>query len=101
MRYSIGQHVAKAVFSAIFQSNILYGAQLWGQTTCGKVDKLQKLQNKAVRIINFKERDSDVIPLYKKLNVLTIEQTVRYYNILFVYDALNKELLVHNQLSSK
>ena len=55
-------------------------------------NQISRLQNKAVRMINFKRRDAPVDELYKSTNVLKISDQVNLLNALFTHDALLKKL---------
>ena len=49
IRHYINMKTLSMVYHGIFSSLLLYGSQIWGQ-----ISKMEKLQNKALRIINFK-----------------------------------------------
>ena len=48
---------------------VKYGSQIWGQSNQA-VSKMEKLQNKALRIINFEPLRYSVNPLYNKCEIL-------------------------------
>ena len=51
--------------------------------------KIQALQDKAVRIINFKANNYDIGELYENSKILRISDYIKLLNCLFVGDALN------------
>ena len=53
IRHYINVKTLSMVYHGIFSSLFLYGSQIWGQSN-QSVSKMEKLQNKALRIINFK-----------------------------------------------
>ena len=53
--------------------------------------KLTKLQNKALKVINFQSSDSPTGPVYKGNKVLKITDFINYKNALFVRNTLKKE----------
>ena len=53
IRHYINSKTLSMVYHGIFSSLLLYGSQIWGQSN-QSVSKMEKLQNKALRIINFK-----------------------------------------------
>ena len=50
-----------------------------------------KLQNKALKVINFQSSDSPTGPLYQRNKVLKIADFINYKNALFVRNTLKKE----------
>ena len=56
-------------------------------------EKLSSLQNKAIRIINFKQQDFPVNELYYANGILKIKDYIHLINFLFVTDVLSNESL--------
>lgn len=54
-----------------------------------KIDKLQKLQNYAARIITLASKRDRITPLLKKLNWLTVEKFIEYRLITMIYKCIN------------
>ena len=79
------------IYHGIFSSILMYNCQIWGQTN-GIVKKLQILQNKALRVINFQPYHSHVIPLFKDNEILKIADNVNLQNFLFAHDSLCNNL---------
>ena len=48
------------VYHSLFGSNLLYDAQLWGQTNFANQNSIQVLQNRAIRKIGFKKPNESV-----------------------------------------
>ena len=69
----------------------MYGSQIWGQHN-GIVKKLQILQNKALRIMNFSPFRSKATPLFKQCNILKIADNISLQNFLFAHDCINNKL---------
>ena len=63
---------------------MIYACQVWGL----KATDLQPLENKAIRIINFKLREAPTTPLYKINKILKIENYVSLLNCIFVKNSL-------------
>ena len=55
VRHFVKHETLVMIYYGIFSSILIYSSQIWGQTN-GIVKMLQILQNKALRIINFKPR---------------------------------------------
>ena len=77
---------------SIFNSHLIYDCQVWSQSeNCLK--KLSSLQNKAIRIINFKQQDLPVNKLYNANGILKIQDYIHLINFVFVEDVLSNESL--------
>ena len=63
-------------YHGIFSSLLLYGSQIWGQSN-QSVSKMEKLQHKALRIINFKPLIYSVNPLYNKYEILKFGDSIK------------------------
>ena len=56
IRHYINEKTLSIVYHGIFSSLLLYGSQIWEQSN-QSVSKMEKLQNKALRIINLNPLD--------------------------------------------
>ena len=74
----------KALAEGLILSKVGYCISLWGTTTNGILDKIQKVQNKVVRTV-FGKRDyraESLTTLYKSLKWLKIKETRKYHDII-------------------
>ena len=71
----------------MFHSHLIYSSQIWGQNNT-ILRKLEPLQNKALRIINFKNNEYNVNELYKTNKILKIADYIKLLNCLFVGDVI-------------
>ena len=94
VRHYVSNIELKSIFHAIFTSHLNYGCQIWGLENTIQVKQVGKLQNKAMRIINFQEFQAPANPLYVKCEVLKLCDMVKLNNCLFVHDYLNNALPV-------
>ena len=91
LRHYVPKFLLKKTYYSIFNSHLIYACQVWGQNeNCLK--KLSSLQNKAKRIINFKQ-DFSVNELYNVNEILKIKDYIHLNNFLFVKDVLSNESL--------
>ena len=82
------------VFKAIFQSKLNYCNNIWASTYNNRIAKLQKLQNKAIRIcLNLKQTDH--IDYNKK--ILIIKSITIYQFVIYMYK--RKHNLLHSTLA--
>ena len=64
-----------------------YTCQVWGQNEA-KVKQISELQDKALRIINFKRKNHPVSKLYKSNQILKLTDYIKLLNFMFVKDTL-------------
>ena len=92
IRHYVPNNTLRNIYFAIFSSILTYGSQVWGQTLNKHILRIQKIQNKAIRIISFADFKDSSTPLYHKLNILKLEDHVNLQNFLFVHNSLNGSL---------
>ena len=66
--------VLKTVYRSLVESHFRYGNIMWGTCEENLLTKLQKMQNRAARIITKSDYDTDVGPLIDKLGWKTIRE---------------------------
>ena len=79
------------IYYGIFSSLMRYGSQIWGQHNSA-VKKIQIVQSKALRIMNFTSLRASSTPLFRKCNILKLSDIVNLQNFLFAYDSLQGNL---------
>ena len=77
-----------------FSSILTYDYQTWGQhrilnANIKRITKLTKLQNKALRIINFADFHAPSSPLYKTPQILKLKDLITLNNFLYVHNCLS------------
>ena len=90
IRHYVETKQLRSIYFAIFSSIMTYGSIIWGQTANISVKRIQIIQNKAIRIINFSPFNSPTAILYRKSNILKFSDYVKLQNFLLVHDNLNK-----------
>ena len=77
------------IYHGLVQSHLDYCSAVWG--SCGKVlyNKLQKLQNRAARVLTFSNYDADAPQLLKRLNWDNLETRGQILKAKMVYKSLN------------
>ena len=80
------------IYYAIFNSHLIYGCQIWGQHKSQLLEKLNIIQNKALRIINFKSPRDHADPLYHHSKILKLNDHISLMNCLFAYDQHKQNL---------
>ena len=91
IRHYLSQETLTCIYYAIFNSHLIYGCQIWGQTK-RTTQKLFTLQETALRLMNFKKQGFNTNPLFYENKILKLHDYVTFLNSLFVYD-FYKDLL--------
>ena len=71
---------------------INYGCEIWGQKQNKIVEVIERTQNKALRILNFKGPQELVDNLYKDSKINKLKSIIIKANCRFVYDQLKNNL---------
>lgn len=74
----------KLYFSFVY-CHLLYGIEVYANTSKSIIDRLVKLNNKLIRILFNKKRDTHSCELYKSLNILPIPKLHELQLLLFVH----------------
>ena len=90
IRHYVDKKSLVNVYYAIFSSILSYGSQIWGQHHNQYVNHIIKIQNKAMRIINFRNNRTSSSELYKNSNILKFKDQITIANYLLVHDSLNR-----------
>ena len=81
----------KSVYYAIFESHLNYACTVWGQNI-NTINRLFILQKKALRIINFKDRNAHSTPLFVDLNIIKLPDKIKIENCLFINKYVHQKL---------
>ena len=92
IRHYVSVTTLRNIYFGIFSSLLTYGSQIWGQFCNKHICRLQRIQNKALRIINFANFRDPSTPLYHKSEILKISDHIKLQNFLFVHNALRGDL---------
>ena len=87
----IPQQTLLQLYHSLVHSHLAYGIAIWGSTHTTYLQKLQNLQNRALKVVRNVPFLSSPKPLYKKLNIMTIHDTFKHKVAKFVYKC-NKTL---------
>ena len=77
----------------------MYESQIWGQIENSTVKRIIRLQNKALRVINFAHFYASSDIFYKNSKILKFSDNIKLLNLFFIYDNLRSKLpLVLNKI---
>ena len=92
IRYFVPYETLCSIYHAIFNSHLTYSSLIWGYITEELKNRIQVLQNKALRIIHFKKQRESAGPLYFKSNILPINDQIKLQHCLLALDHQRKLL---------
>ena len=72
LRHHLPSDVLKTVYYSLFDKHLCYACEVWGQSNSDILVMVQRAQNKALRIINFKEERHPSEPLFTKTKILNL-----------------------------
>ena len=70
--------------------DFLYASQIFGQINNQSINKIQILQNKALRILTFKPARTSPGSVFKECKILKLADNIKLQNVLFAYVLLRK-----------
>ena len=87
----LSKEMLQKVYLSCIQPYTEYGCTVWGNCSSGLKNKIQRLQNRAARIIlnNFDYENFNGIDLVKSLNWLSFEERFKYLTCVLVYKAIH------------
>ena len=91
VRDFVNANILKSIYYALFESYINYACIIWGQNI-STINRLCILQKKALRIINFKERNARSSPLFHCSKIIKIADKFKIENCLFISKYTNNKL---------
>jgi len=90
IRHFVDTHTIKSIYFALFNSHLSYGCLSWGCNNSNS-KRLFVLQKKAVRLMEFAQRDSPSNPIFHNLEILKLEDLVKVESCLFINKSINKQ----------
>ena len=92
LRYYVNSCLLQTVYFANFESIPRYGIQDWGQNKYQAIKDIETIQEKTIRILNFKSKNDSVNPLFKNSKIMKMKDILTFNNCLFVYDQINEAI---------
>ena len=91
LRYNTSRKNCLMVYNAIFHSHLITACNAWGLTTEENISKIEVLQKKCMRILNFAPFNAHTNQLFIDLQVIKVRDLIKSYQLRFVFDHfLNK-----------
>ena len=93
LRHHLPSDILKTVYYSLFDTHLRYACQVWGQSNSDILVMVQRAQNKALRIINFKEGRHPNESLFTERKILVILiNIITSNNCMLVFHHLNSSL---------
>jgi len=92
IRHYVPIDTLKSIYFSIFNSHLIYGLQIWCMSTNTLKSKITTLQNKALRIINFRVYREHANPLYNRSKILKLDDYCTVLNCMFTYDIIKNHI---------
>ena len=86
LRYYLQYNTLISIYYALFNSHVDYCIQNLGFSNQASIEKIEKLQNKALRITHFKGPRDPTRPLYERCKILPIRKLLKQKHCLFAFD---------------
>ena len=71
------------------ESRLRYCNVVWGNCGSPFIEKLQRLQNRAIQLISKESESADLSKLFTDLSILNIQQLIDFNTTNMVYDSVN------------
>ena len=92
VRHYVPKEVLHNIYHGIFSSILNYGSIIWGQKSTNHIKRIENIQNKAIRTMNFVARNTQTNILYKNSKILKFTDQIKVKNFLLVHDSINGQL---------
>ena len=75
------ENARKAIYYALFHSNIIYCLPIWSSTTQKNLKKIVIMQKAAIRIVGGHFYNAHTEPIFKYLKILPFDQLIKFFNL--------------------
>lgn len=85
LRYKLPNYCMKTIYFALINSHLIYGIEIYGNTSITHLDPLIKVNNKLLRIIQNRNRRAHIYNLYNEYNTLPINYMFEFKILTFMH----------------
>ena len=82
------QHLLQTIFNSLVQPHFNYCCTVWDKCNKTQATKLQKLQNRASRVLTFSSYDANADPLFKRLGWNELDSQRNFYKAVMMYKSI-------------
>lgn len=88
LRHYVSHQTLLNVYHAIFGSIMTYGCITWGQNPNSHIIRIVKIQNKAIKVINFAHFSEDASQYYPINGIIKFTDHIKLENFLYAHSSL-------------
>ena len=92
LRYNVPIKTCRMVYFSIFHSHLIYGCNVWSLTTEENLRKIEVLQRKCMRILNFAPFDAHTNPMFIDLKVIKVRDMFDLQHLKLAYNYFFNDL---------
>ena len=79
-------------YRSLVESRLRYCNVVWGNCGSPLIEKLQRLQNRAIQLISKESESADLNKLFTDLSILNIQELIDFNATDMVYDSANRHI---------
>ena len=84
------------MYRSLVEPYFRYSCPVWGVAGINAINRLQKLQNRAARIVTNSAYDASALPIIRKLGWPTINELIESETIKMVYKSVNNQAPIYH-----
>ena len=96
VRHYVPHKDLKSFYYAHIQSHLEYGSLIWGTGSTAGIDKLTKLQDRSLKLIEFIKAAGDAANAYRQNGILSLTNSIFYKNVNFIWSVVNMSITSRN-----
>lgn len=89
IRQLININLSRTIYYACIFSRLKYGIEVYGSATKGRLNKLQLMQNKLLKLLCRKDQMYSINQLYIDLNILKVSDIYKSSTLQFVFNCIS------------
>ena len=93
LRHIVNNKLARTIYFTCIHSRIKYGIEVYGTATHSRMNKLQTIQNKLMKLLTKKEPRYSTNQLHLDLNILKVDDIHKLSTLNFVYKCINGDMI--------
>ena len=94
IRYYIDINVLSNLYYALIYPFLIYGIIAWGNTYSTTLQPLFILQKRAIRLMTFTSFHEHSSPIFRKLNIIKLDDLISYHIAVVMYDSTIPDYLL-------
>ena len=91
LKHIIPKYILQSIYSTLLVCHLNYGILAWGH----KLNRIAKLQKRAIRTISCNKFNAHSEPIFKELNLLKVSDIFKLHQLKLYYKPVNRQLPVY------